>query len=355
MINIEHLIKEMPVGYEAACFSEKAIERKRNIKHPNVLMKLCLLHLLNGCSLAEVSAIASIEKLGEVSNVAFMKRFEKCNGWFKWIISQLVASDNVLYQKPEWLKDYRVIAVDASDVREKGCSGRLYRLHFALDLFKMEGLQYKITTNKTGETLRNFEVNKGDLFIADRAYISINGIEHCLNKEGNFIIRLRKNSFKLYDSSDKMGEEIDLLSLLKRLGDNEEVLDLNVYANGSNGERIPLRVCAKRKNPDALIKTQKRLKRTQSKSGRKISECAKAFNEYIVLITNLRDKITTNQVLETYRLRWQVEIYFKRLKSIMDFGELPKRREESIMTWLNGKLMIMLMIENIIREADFSP
>jgi IS4 transposase len=45
-----------------------------------------------------------------------------------------------------------------------------------------------------------------------------------------------------------------------------------------------------------------------------------------------------SKVLDIYRYRWQVELYFKRLRSILDFGELPKKIEESIFAWLNGKL-----------------
>jgi transposase len=73
------------------------------------------------------------------------------------------------------------------------------------------------------------------------------------------------------------------------------------------------------------------------------------------LVTNLNESVSTDDVLETYRLRWQVEIYFKRLKSIMDFGELPKRKENSIISWLNGKMMIALLIEIIIAKASFFP
>jgi len=344
-------MKELPTGYEEACFNEKAIQRKRGISDPDNLMMLALFHLLNGCSLTEVSVIAELAKLGKVSDVAFMKRFENCNEWFKWIISELVTGGAASYQKPAWLAPYNVNAVDASDMAEKGRSGRIYRLHFALDLFKMESRQYNITTNKVGETLRNFEITSNDLFIADRVYATLCGIEHCLSGGGNCIIRLRKNSFKLQDAA---GEPIDLLKRLQPLNDGE-TLDLNVFATGSEGKKIALRMCAKRKTAEAILQTQEKLRRKESKKQAKISAEAKEFNEYIVLITTLLGEITAEQILETYRFRWQTEMYFKRLKSIMDFGELPKRRSESVMAWLNGKLMIALLIEKVLGKTIFSP
>ena len=63
----------------------------------------------------------------------------------------------------------------------------------------------------------------------------------------------------------------------------------------------------------------------------------------------------SEEVLETYRLRWQVECYFKRLKSIIDFGEMPKKREDSILSWLNGKIMVALLIEMLLSTKSFSP
>ena len=60
-------------------------------------------------------------------------------------------------------------------------------------------------------------------------------------------------------------------------------------------------------------------------------------------------------MLDAYRYRWQVELYFKRLKSILDYGELPKKTEDSIFAWLNGKLMIALLIEKMVGRATFSP
>jgi len=85
MISIIEAIKGLPEGYEKACYSEKAIERRRGITNPNDLMMLNMFHLMNGTSLMEISEIAKLTKLGNVSDVAYMKRFEKCNDWFKWI------------------------------------------------------------------------------------------------------------------------------------------------------------------------------------------------------------------------------------------------------------------------------
>lgn len=347
MENIARLMKELPKDYEDECFKQGAIIRRRGVSNPSDLMMLAMFHLQNGCSLMEISEVARITKLGTMSDVAFMNRFEKCNSWFQCLNEKIAGECIVDYQKPLWLANKTVIAVDASDVTEKGRSGRVYRLHYALDIFKMTRIEHKITSNKVGESLCNFTPQPGHLIIADRAYASINGINHCNKSGSEYIFRMRKNSFTV---RDELNEKINLTELFSGLA-AEESMELFAFATNLDGESIPVRICARKKTPDAIAQTQKKLKRKESKKQRPIADETKLFNEYIVVVTNLDKSIPAEEILEAYRLRWQVEIYFKRLKSILNFGELPKRRPESVVAWLNGKMMIALLIE-IITEIS---
>ena len=126
MPGVATLLREMPEGYEQACFDTGAIQRKRDIKNPDDLMMLNLFHLMTGCSLVEISSISKMAQIGEISDVAFMKRFKNCNEWFKWVIDKIVTGGLISYELPKSLSKYRILAVDASEVREKGRSGRYY-------------------------------------------------------------------------------------------------------------------------------------------------------------------------------------------------------------------------------------
>jgi len=350
MVSIAQMMKVMPDGYENACYSTKAIVRKRGVTSAGDLMMLSMFHLINGCSLLEISEIARLAKLGDMSDVAFMNRFEKCGDWFKWIAAKMKTTGMANYEKPEYLAPYSVLGVDASDVTEKGRSARTWRLHYALDIFEMCSKLYKITEQNVGETLLNFEFEPHQLVVADRIYSTINGMKHCTERKADYILRMRANSFSLYDEDGKRVNILDSLSDLK--GDG--CADISLYAGNLSGERMPIRICGMRKSPEAIAQTVKKLRRKESKKQQKVSTETKTFNEYIVVVTSLPIDITAEQVLETYRLRWQIEIQFKRMKSILDFGEIPKRRSSSVMTWLNGKLMLALVIERIISTA-FSP
>lgn len=342
------LLREMPEGYEQACFDTGAILRKRDIKNPDDLMMLNLFHLMTGCSLVEISAISKISQIGNISDVAFMKRFKNCNNWFKWIIEKIVTEGMISYEIPNNLKDYRILALDASEVKEKGRSGRTYRLHFALDIAKMEAAKYRITTNKAGEKLSNFSYSKNDLILADRGYATTTGIGYCKEQGAQFIIRLCANNIRF---CNKEGDVIDIRD--KVIG--KDIGEEKVYVKTKEGNIIPVRVCFKKKDARSIEKTKKKLQRYQATKQFKMTEKTKLFQEYIVVATSLSKNIHAEEVLELYRYRWQVELYFKRLKSILDYGELPKKKEESIFAWLNGKLMISLLIEKVISRVSFFP
>lgn len=73
------------------------------------------------------------------------------------------------------------------------------------------------------------------------------------------------------------------------------------------------------------------------------------------LFTTLPAQVfTTDELFEIYRFRWQIELAFKRLKSLTSFGHLPKRDPASWRAWLYGKLLVGLLAEKMAR-SDFFP
>jgi hypothetical protein len=314
-------------------------------------MTLCLFHLLNGVSLVTVSTVAFALKIGNFSDVAFMNKFAKCGAWFKRISASLALSGLIAYAKPACLEGRRVLAVDATDVVEKGRSGATYHLHYAIDLHTMTSDTFKITKEETGETLSNFDFRRGDLVVADRGYGTLNGMKHCRDCGADYILRLRTDCFAVYDGK---GNKFDIAGGFAGLKSGESA-EAAVFAVLPDKTRIPVRICVKRKDEEGCEKSRKRLERRASRKGNNLREKTVLFNEFIVVVTSLPHSVSAEEVLETYRWRWQVEIHFKRLKSILDFGELPKKNPVASEAWLNGKIMAALLIEAFIAKASFSP
>lgn len=354
--NINELMKLLPEHYEQACYETKAIERGRSIKTPKELMSYCLLYLSQKYSLLELSLFAKLKGI-KMSDVAFMKKLAKCNEWYKEILNSMLPSVIANYENPQGLEGYRISAVDGSAFTQQGKNKKSFRLHFMINIFNLSAEQYKITTQKTGESLTNFSIDKKQLILADRGYFSKKSIEHCIKSGGDFIIRYKHKSFLIYDSNGELLDVAEELSKLEKGKDGKKpvTIDIPAYLKSQNGELIKFRICAMKKTDDAILKSQKRIKRKEATSCNAISTETKYVNNYIVVCTSLPQSVSVEQVLETYRLRWQVEIYFKRLKTLMAFGDVPNKKEENIMAWLNGKMVVALLIEKLYSKVDFSP
>jgi hypothetical protein len=226
-------------------------------------------------------------------------------------------------------------------------------LHYALDIFRLASREHKITGDTAGETLANYSVSPGDLFVGDRVYTSKNGMAHCLNGGADVLLRMRCNAFNLYAAD---ATRLDLAQKLKAVCANRPVeipvfVDLSRHGLGMRR----MRVCAVRKSEEEIVKTLGRIGAKDSRRQEKTSEEAKKFNECFAVITSLPDNIGADQILSLYRYRWQIENWFKRFKTLLGAGEVPKKRADSMEAWLNGKMLLAVLFEILLSKLDFSP
>jgi len=97
----------------------------------------------------------------------------------------------------------------------------------------------------------------------------------------------------------------------------------------------------------------KKLKRDASKKQTTLMSNTLEFAKYVIVFTTLPKKdYSASSVLEWYRLRWQIELIFKRLKSLAGLGHLPKYDDSSSRAWLYGKLLVGLLVEKLITHAS---
>ncbi|MDR0585451.1 MAG: transposase [Treponema sp.] len=85
-----------------------------------------------------------------------------------------------------------------------------------------------------------------------------------------------------------------------------------------------------------------------------LSETQIAYNRYVILVTSITDA-APELVLDLYRQRWQIELAFKRLKSLFKYHEIPVHVEASALAWFYGKLLLAALCEMWVNEGRFSP
>ena len=321
----------------------------RSIPSTEALLRMLMIHLADGCSLRETVVRAQQGGVASISDVALLKRLRASGDWLRWMAVAMLQRRSETFIAPSWLTDYRVRAVDATVVCEPGSTGTDWRVHYSFDLFRLECDEFYLTGPRGGETFTRFHISPGDLMLGDRAYGHLKGFRHVIHHGGHFLSRLKNKAFGL---SDLTGQVCSLTQLVAPLGIGE-IGDWHLLAQAKGQQDFPLRICALRLSEEAAEQSIRRAKKELSKKQRSLDPETLALHRFVILATSLPQSILSNQALELYRARWQVELACKRLKSIMGLGHLPKEDEESAKAWLHGKLLVSCLAQAIVDEGRF--
>lgn len=348
--NFKRITSLMPCGWEEKARETGAITRSRKIKNAEELLRLNLLYLTSGGSFGKTAAMLKLTEELSLNKNAVYERIAKSGEWLRWLSENICRNSGQLAERPDWLSKKRVCLIDASDEAKPGSNKADYRLHYCVELFTLEMVEMQLTESSKGEKLTNFyNLTKGDLIIADRAYGTIKGLEHLIEKGCEFVIRLRSNAFKVYDANKEL---VELSVYFESLAENETgEITLN-YKTGN--EYKPIRICAVRKTAEAEMKGISQIKRSNSKKMRgKVSEKQSIYNKFVIVATNLNAE--SKNIMELYRMRWQIELVFKRLKSIFSYDKMPSKSKATIEAWFYGKLLIAAICEALVNMGRFSP
>ena len=108
-----------------------------------------------------------------------------------------------------------------------------------------------------------------------------------------------------------------------------------------------------RKSQEAIRQAHRKIHRVASRKGKQVKPETLEFARFVIVFTTFPEaEFSAREVLEWYRVRWQVELVFKRFKSLAQLGHLPKHDADSARAWLYGKLFMALLVEKIIRHAE---
>lgn len=183
---------------------------------------------------------------------------------------------------------------------------------------------FEVTDSHGGETFQRIPVTPGDLLLGDRYYGIPPGIAHVVEAGGHVMVG-----------------QVQEWPTIVRCGE--------CYYSG----RL---VAVKRDRWSACLARRAVLKRA-AKKHKEPSKTALFLAGYFFVWTDVPVyRLNAEAVLAWYRCRWQIELHFKRMKSILGLGKLPKKRDDSCRAWLHGKLLVALLLEKLLDAAEhFSP
>lgn len=342
----------LPEDLEAGARSSHALRRARGVKDAETLLRLLFLHVAGGLSLEQTSLRAAQLGLADISAVALFKRLRGARSWLEELCAQLIA-EHTVHSPVVWPLQGRTFRVlDASDIREPGATGSSWRLHYSITLPGLRCDFARFTAHTIGERLQNLPLHKSDIVLADRAYGKRAQIAWLMDAGADAVIRLHPPAFPVLEEGEE--EETDLpvdwlekLDTLPAIGPGEWTVRF------TSGTKIySVRVCAIRKSATAAEEARHKIRIEARKKGRVLEDKTLRMADFVVILTTLPSRLmSTARVLELYRCRWQVELAFKRLKSLLAMSAVPKSDEESARSWMQGKLLESLLIERLLEQS----
>ena len=340
----------LPAHWQAKAVELGAVRRLRGFDSVETLLRVLLIHLADGCSLRETAVRARAGELADVSDVALLKRLRGCGPWFQWMAQELAAGMSLPVAPNALLGGRRVRLIDGSSVCEPGATGSTWRLHYALNLHTLSCDEVHVTEADEGESLTRFAVHPGDVIMADRGFANRRGLRHVVQHKADVVLRTSLSNLPL---QDRRGRALALLPLLRTLSIGQAA-DWPAWAHDDKGV-IAVRVCAYKKTVAQTLAAQEAIQREATKKRREVRPETLEAAAYVIVLTTLMQP-SAPDIMEFYRRRWQIELSFKRLKSLLQLGHLKKTDKEGAKAWLQGKLLVACLIESLILTAErFSP
>ncbi len=157
---------------------------------------------------------------------------------------------------------------------------------------------------------------------------------------------------------DPDGVDFDLITHLGQLPAGMVPHEVMAQARlGPLEPMLPLRLILQRKTPQASEAARRKLLAAASRKQTALDPRSLIAAEFVMLGTSLPPEgYPAEDLLNVYRLRWQIELAFKRLKSLLGIGQITTSTERASRSWLTAHLIMALFCDDISQEfLDSSP
>jgi hypothetical protein len=315
------------------------------------LLRLTLAYCLGERGLRSTAAWATSIGLVDISNVALLYRLRQCGDWLALLVGHALAA-----AAPQASRGRLIRIIDATTVPKAGTlaktKNRLWRVHGAFDLPGERFGFFELTDEKGGETLDRIPIVEGEIRIGDRAYLQPDRMATVLDAGADILVRAGWKGARWLDADGKL---FDLLAEFRK-GAARGLIDRPIWIARKSGPALGLRLVAVKKPAQAVEVAKRKARLAARKGGHQISKGTLVAAEWVILVTSLKpETFSTADVLALYRLRWRIELGFKRLKSLIGLKGPPSTDERSARPYVLAHLLVILLLEPLIDEFEDSP
>jgi hypothetical protein len=308
-----------------------AVKRCRRLPSAEALIRMGMAYAVSDLSLKDVAAWARALEIAFISAPGLHYRLKMAESWFERLLVEVLQQG--IESKPVGLA---VKIVDATVITGPGSTGTDWRAHVSLDPDTGRMISCELTDAKGGESFSRYHVEKGEMILGDRGYARARGIYCAVSSGGHVLVRVSPQSMRVCNCAK---QTISLTSYAQNVEEGEikewDVL-IPVPPDKSRGSWLV-------RNAKAWV------------SGRIIAFRSKK-GEVIWLFTDLPSASLSGEAMRRlFRVRWQIELLFKRLKSLLDLKELPTRKGPTARSWLLLKFLAAAVAQQMLTPLEPFP
>jgi hypothetical protein len=350
---INKLLARLPIALDIEAMARQygAFSRSRRIKSGTELLHLALAYGVGELSLRDTAAWATLNG-SAMSDVAVLERL-RLPAVAAWLGAMLQAVLATRRHEGAGAAAWQVRIIDATTVSGPGAAAA-WRLHAGYDLAGQRLTAIEVSDGQASESLGRFKIGPGEIALADRAYLKARDLRAVRAAGGHFVVRAGWNAVRWRTPE---GEPFDLFAMLDRLawGEHAEAA-IMIWPERTARDAFPVRLVVRRLDKAAAEASRARARQAARKEQRRIQPQTLKAAEFVLLVTSLDEHaFAAADILALYRRRWQVELAFKRMKSLFGLDELPAKDPDLARTWLYAKLIANLLAEDMTREILDSP
>jgi hypothetical protein len=336
-------LKDLPEDCLGMAREFKAFTRGRKVKTPAELLQLAMIYCGLDAALREAAGDFALLR-ERITDTAVRKRLMACGPWLRAVLRKMMpglAAPAVAF---------RLLAVDSTSLTGIAPDGVAFRVHLVLDLVGLTLHEAHAAGVEEAEGLGRHPFVAGDVVLADRGYSHPASILELAGRQVRVVVRLNPVAMPLYERQegetafDPARDRLDLAAHLRGVAGGQA--SLAVWLRG--GKRAGSGwVHARRLPPEAAEAARRRCRRNAQAKGRTPGADTLYLAGWMLAFTTVPPgELDADTVLELYRTRWQVELVFKRLKSLLDLDAL-RTRPKSVLgeVWVHGKLLYALVVE----------
>jgi hypothetical protein len=343
--NWEEILGFLPADYEELA----NVHRQLQVQYGNAkittareLLRLILLHVGAGIGLRQTATLVGCSGGVSVSQVTVHKKMRRAGPYLQALVHRMAGPS--MAARAELWDGYDIVAIDATTDSSPGSDGTDARLHSAIRLADLSVLFVEVTDQSGGETLKRYPLHKGQLALVDRGYSTGPGIAVTVRNGADVLVRLNRGALPLYE---REGEQVEVLERLRSL-------------SGRRAEEWPVEIRTKDGDADVTIsgrlmavrlpkrEAEEARQRVRREYGKDTTETMLEAAGYVALFTTVpATRLSAARCMELYRLRWQVELLFKRWKSICGLDKLPNFRDDTIRAWILAKVLLALVLDRM--------